>query len=432
MTIACSGCTTQSYVSTNWILAIIPQPATVQTMTGSVNYALAGVTRPVDTMGNLGSLNSAYLNANFTSQTAAFGVDLTIANKNLVATASAIPLVDGSLEAHTSTGALTVACTGSGCGSGYGGRMNGAILGTAGASAAMEYLLHPVSDTSGAYSDLITGLVALTGTAPAASTSVAGLLGSGVATAGIVGSGLFNGFGVVDNAEFATRMDASGNLIAYTNSSTGQSGQTVSFGAGGAAVIQDGTDVFADGAHNVTVTWGRWGSGYAANANNNNLNASLLPSGGLAFITGSHMTTASELASYGSWSGLASGITGSYSLAPGTFPTGVNGVHSGSLNTASATVDFGTSQISAFNVAGSGGGFGTWNASGSGSIASFTGSGISLSGSCSAGSGSCASPAAITGTAAGGFVGTQAKGLISSIGLTSGADKLGGVAYMKR
>jgi hypothetical protein len=273
----------------------------------------------------------------------------------------------------------------------------------------------------------IHGIAALVaGSAPTAVPSTAGVVGGGGAAVGSFSSTHgFNDFreNVVDNLSFAARHDSSGNLIAWTDNNVPSPVNEISFAARG-TVVQDGSD------STLGVIWGRW-SAFSATAE---LNAggggvNLTNQGGLSFITGSHITTTSELG--------ALSMTASYSMATAgvsSIPTMINGVASGVINSASATVNFGTGMITTFSVAGSGGGYGAWNATGSGSIAGFAGStGIGLSGSCSTGSGSCAISNTLSGKAVGGFVGSSAQGMISTVGLqTTGGDKLGGAVYMKR
>lgn len=432
----CSG--TDNFVSTHEVLAKATAPAFVQTLTGSTSYTLAGNTHPTDALGNVGTLNSAYLNANFTSQAASFGLNVGIANKTLDASAVNIPIVIDSFNANTAAGNLAATCTGTGCTgvwSGVKADIGGGFVGYSAATAVMGYHFTPSGDVSGNFTDYVHGLAVLTaGSAPTATPSVAGTVGGGGAAVGILSAGTFNDFNVVDNTKFAVRQDLASNVIAWNKQSSNYG--DFSFSAGTGSVLQDGTDA-ANG-----VIWGRWGS-YIATNHSNGVSSNLGANGGLSLIAASHITTVAELASYASFtgSGLSAGNTiGTYSLALGNFPTGVNGVASGTLTSASATVNFSTSQITALSVAGSGGAFGNWSATGAGSIADFMAksgaTGISLSGTCGGGSGACGTSASgsvsISGTAVGGLVGAQAQGLISTIGLTAGSDKLGGAVYMKR
>ncbi len=419
----CSG--TDTFVSTQQIVGLLAAPALVQTLTGTTNYILPlnGSTHPTDAFGNVGTLNSASLTANFTNQRVDYGVNLTIAGKTLDAFATNVPIVGRQFDAETG-GLLTVNCTGT-CGSGYNGSVGGAFFGNAAATAALGYDFSPIGMYSPGdpYPDYIHGLVAFTSAAaPTATPSVAGTVGGGGAAVGSIstGPGYFNDFNVVDNVKFGTRHDLSGNVIAWEKASS-MYGQ-FSFGAATGSVVQDGTD------SSLGVIWGRW-STYTATNHYNGLNTDLMPIGGLSFITGTHITTMAELANYASFtgSGLSMGNTiGTYSLAAGSFPTGVNGVSSGSITSASATVNFSALQITAFSVSGNSPAFGgAWNVNGSGTIADFMAkngaSGINVS-----------NGSTITGQAVGGFVGTQAQGLISTIGLSDGTNKLGGAVYMKR
>lgn len=436
----CSGwCVsgTDTFISVHGVIALATAPVLVQTLTGSANYTLAGNTSPTDSLGNVGTLNSAYLNANFTNQTASFGVNVSIAGKTLNASAINTPIVGDGFEAESSGGlpigptGLTVTCVG--CGVAYDGNVGGAFTGSAAASAVMGYGFWPTMDVAN-WSDYIQGIAALTtGTAPAAIPSVAGMVGGGGGAVGSIAAmpGNFNDFNVVDNTKFSARHDLSGNLIAW-NKKSSMNGD-LSFSAVSGSVVQDGADV-TNG-----VIWGRWGAYIAAN-HDNGMNSNLGAIGGLSFITGSHITTVAELGNYASFtgSGLSMGNTvGTYSLAPGSFPTGVSGAASGTITAASATVNFNSLQVTAFSVSGSGGQFGVWTAGGSGSIQDFMAkngaTGIALSGGCSGGSGLCGGGGTMIGGAAvGGLVGTQAQGLISTVGLTNGSDNLGGAVYMKR
>ena len=88
-------------VDSLWIVGQLPAPAFVNTLTGTMSYTKVAATTPFDAMGNLGVLNSAYINANFTKQTASFGVNLTVAGATLDAAASCIPIVKLSADAET-------------------------------------------------------------------------------------------------------------------------------------------------------------------------------------------------------------------------------------------------------------------------------------------------------------------------------------------
>ncbi len=198
------------------------------------------------------------------------------------------------------------------------------------------------------------------------------------------------GIDQIDNTEFFAYRDANGNVTgwkvvdSFTDTEQGLTTSYKEVGkAGASGIIQDGVD--SSGG----VVWGRWAPGWTLGyAEIHRGIAEVFQDktiGGVAFIYANHLTTDSELGQLSS-----GGITGTYSLASGNVPTAVNGVASGSINSASAIVNFTTGTISNFSVAGSGGAFGSWSASGSGPIANFRDFGIGLSGTCIGGSGGCA------------------------------------------
>jgi FecR protein len=61
-------------------------------LTGSAEYVAVGNTSPTDSTGNVGRLNSATLNANFTNRTVSAGVNFTIASQTWNASANNMPI----------------------------------------------------------------------------------------------------------------------------------------------------------------------------------------------------------------------------------------------------------------------------------------------------------------------------------------------------
>ncbi len=261
------------------------------------------------------------------------------------------------------------------------------------------------------------------------------------------------GVGVVDNSEFFSYTDADGNLVGWKSLySYSYSGQTTELKdvvkLGSATVVPDGADPVNG------VIWGRWTSGWesAYSESHNGGTPTIFHEttvGGLAFITASHITTNTELSNYSTWplvgglANVAGNIVGTYSIAPGSFPTALNGfADGGNIVGANATVNFSTGNITSFSVNGSGGAFGVWSANSTGStlISTFQSwMGVGLSGSCSGGSASTACAGmgtTIAGKAVGAFSGTQAGGIISTVGVEavngSNTDRVGGVLYLKR
>jgi hypothetical protein len=61
-------------------------------LTGTATYSLIGSTSPTDLSGNVGTLNSATLNANFTARSVDTNVNLTIAGQTIVGSATNVPI----------------------------------------------------------------------------------------------------------------------------------------------------------------------------------------------------------------------------------------------------------------------------------------------------------------------------------------------------
>lgn len=61
-------------------------------LTGEANYTMIGSTAPTNTLGQVGTLNSASLAADFTRRTVDMGVNLTIAGQTIIASAASVPI----------------------------------------------------------------------------------------------------------------------------------------------------------------------------------------------------------------------------------------------------------------------------------------------------------------------------------------------------
>lgn len=136
--------------SLHWIATPSMTAPVALPTTGTYSYVLAGGTVPTDNVGNVGTLNSASLVANFTAQTVNVGVSVGINNAagatTLVASGTGIPIQQRSFfNAQTSavTGManqLTASCTGVGCATATPGAViSGGFTGATGAGAAMIY-----------------------------------------------------------------------------------------------------------------------------------------------------------------------------------------------------------------------------------------------------------------------------------------------------
>jgi hypothetical protein len=86
--------TTVANTNLHWITG----PATTRVVlpvSGTFDYVLVGGTNPTDNLGNVGTLNSATLQANFTTQTVNMGVNATVNATSYVSTGSNIPIQNG-------------------------------------------------------------------------------------------------------------------------------------------------------------------------------------------------------------------------------------------------------------------------------------------------------------------------------------------------
>ncbi len=130
----------------------------IHSYTGTTPYRLDGATRPVDARGNVGTVNSATLNANFTTQQLDFAFSLSVNNLVYTASASGVYFDRARFSAYYQSGAansgLNVSCTGGGCAPAYYGAVNGAFAGDA-TTAWLAYHLFPADA-----SDLVNGAIA--------------------------------------------------------------------------------------------------------------------------------------------------------------------------------------------------------------------------------------------------------------------------------
>ena len=72
--------------SLHWLLGPVFVTTPVLPQTGTASYGLVGNTNPTDTNGNVGVLNAATFNANFTNQTVGVALDATLAQRRWFAT----------------------------------------------------------------------------------------------------------------------------------------------------------------------------------------------------------------------------------------------------------------------------------------------------------------------------------------------------------
>jgi hypothetical protein len=129
--------------SSHWITEPVATSAVSLPVSGTYTYTFAGGTNPTDDLGNVGTLNSATLVANFTTQTVNAGVNATVNGATLNATATNAPIIQNtgfyasSNEPAASSSYLNVTCTGT-CGA-NGGTVRGKFAGTGATGVAMGY-----------------------------------------------------------------------------------------------------------------------------------------------------------------------------------------------------------------------------------------------------------------------------------------------------
>jgi hypothetical protein len=144
--------------SLHWIAGPVETAAVTLPLSGTFSYVNAGGTAPTDNLGNVGTLNSASLTANFTAQTVDVGVQTTIASSTLTANATAVPIIQRTAFAAGPNMPvnLSVTCTGA-CGTTQQGAIVGGFTGAGATGAAMMYSLEKVG---GANASITSGVVA--------------------------------------------------------------------------------------------------------------------------------------------------------------------------------------------------------------------------------------------------------------------------------
>jgi hypothetical protein len=171
--------------SAHWIVGLVPSPSgtlsntfgpvnNVQQVVGTANYTLTAATHPTDSFGNVGTLTSGSLSANFNSQTVNASLNLTFnpaRDLSIAATATNAPITGYGFEAQPgSSNAPVVNCSGATCApTGYAGGIGGAFIssasggittGAVGSSAAVGYGFAPINPLPGVnqpFDDFISG-----------------------------------------------------------------------------------------------------------------------------------------------------------------------------------------------------------------------------------------------------------------------------------
>ena len=274
-----------------WSVILPPSPGYVTSLVGSVTYAKVGNTTPVDAFGNLGTLNSATLTANFTSQLVDATVNLALSTGSMTGTfnisGTAMPIDPNGGFAVPNAGALATSCAGA-CAAGvagYSADLGGSFAGTGAASAGMSYNVWPTVAAGSPASNSLQGLVAFSvATAPGAGTNPA--VGNwesfshlAVGGAGAWQRGRFN-MGVLPaqpNTSFI--LDGAGNLVSslhvnYNERATWQSGPATNAFSDAAVTYSGGIASDRYTTPDGSLTIGRWTGGQLIIADN--LSASTL------------------------------------------------------------------------------------------------------------------------------------------------------------
>lgn len=230
---------------------------------------------------------------------------------------------------------------------------------------------------------------------------------SGTAAGGGAGSGGAGNAGAAGPAS-VTGFDPVGG-----GASAARSGVNLAVAPNGAPLANAGGDA-AFG-----VNWGTWTAGLATVSGG-------ATNGGTHFMNGTQLTSAAQLAAMP-----GTIVSAAYNYAGGPAPTNQAGAQ-GTINSLSAAVNFGSQQITSYNLNATVGAA-NWTANGSGSIAQFSGaSGIALSGSCAGCPGGGGGAPTASGTAHGLFVGGAAEKMMTSFGMKAANQTLSGAALLAR
>jgi hypothetical protein len=129
----------------HYLLGPVQSGPTTLPTTGTAVYTFAGGTRPTDSFGATGTLNTATLSANFSAKTVDAGVNLSVGGRTWSASVTGAPIIAGvGFEGNRTpggAGSLAVSCTG--CASTtLSGRIIGGFTGTSGQGAGMAYTLN--------------------------------------------------------------------------------------------------------------------------------------------------------------------------------------------------------------------------------------------------------------------------------------------------
>lgn len=251
-----------------WAVLLPPPVGYVQSLTGTTTFTMAGHTTPVDAFGNLGTLNSASLVANFTTQKADAAVNLTMGAGSMAGTfdlsATAMPIeavtsINPSGFGVPNSGALAATCTGA-CAagaSGYSADIGGSFAGAAAASAGLSYNIWPTTTSTAPATNSLQGLVAFTAGGGTAAPTVAAYAPSNIEVE--IAMPFFGSRWGTSLVAPADLIYAGGGLSSFTDKEIGGSkSHSYSVTGGSGPVTADANSLATTG-----VQFGRWTSATA-------------------------------------------------------------------------------------------------------------------------------------------------------------------------
>ncbi len=441
--------------SLHWITGSEAHPGYLsQILTGTATYSVVGGTKPTDSLGNVGVLNSARLDVNFTNQTVNAGADFTVASNRWVLQGNGLPLYGDSFYGYGCTG-----CTGTGAetlstftrngtqvqasttGFSPNANLAGSLLGNGLNGAALMYsVLDPTTTTRvdsitglsfNIYEhNIIQGVVGFAGTAQNQATPYR-VVGIEDGYAGFVGKNAYEYInmpdipGSIDSgvAPVDRVVDSAAGLTEFVGSAlsyTPANGTAATQYAGVSATIKIGTalnrDVGSTMVDSTTkINWGRWENGVVDIYSRDGLTK-------LGTIDNTNRSTHWVTSSTFSDRFVALPLTGSatYTLAGNTNPTDFKG-NLGTLGSAKLDADFGKMLVNAsvavsFNASSN---TSSWNMS-AGNVPIVKGGGFESVGATVTCTGnSCGTQT--YGAVSGAFIGNGAPGAVLAYRMATGA-----------
>lgn len=320
----------------HWIYGPTPYPHYLgQILTGTVQYQWETRSHPSDQGGVTGSLNDAWLTANFTNQSVSAGVDVTVSGSNWVANLTDYPITAVGFDAITCPictppDELTVTRDGGDAG----GSMFGLFTGDGLNGAMLSYNLFQVDGTSGGV-DTVDGMVGFAATTTNDLATPYRQLAVAAPDLDVANNRGFPGAITQYNNAGRVGSDADGNITALDVTPLGflqrnHGVAPLNLAMGSSSVVDAGQDPITG------VVWGRW-SGAAYTATNRIDGSSQLVTNvaGMHYVMGPELTEPMRLPISGSYS---------YNLMGGTLPTNQDGV-TGVLNGATLDANFTTMTV---------------------------------------------------------------------------------------